>query len=151
MSFLRTVRLRVPAAVAKPGPAIGQALGPLGVNMMEFCKKFNEESKHIVNETPCPVVLSAFSDRTFTFYINSPTTSYLVKKAAGMEAGVSRPGSMVGGYISPQAIYEIALIKSKDVANQGQTLEALCKSIVGTCHSQGIEVRDDVEEAESAA
>jgi large subunit ribosomal protein L11 len=117
--------------------------------MMEFCKKFNEESKHIVNETPCPVVLSAFSDRTFSFYINAPSTAYLVRLAAGVDAGVARPGSSVGGYISPQAIYEIALIKSKDTSNEGQTLEALCKSIVGTAHSQGIEVRDDVEELEA--
>lgn len=61
MSFVRTVRMRVPAGTAKPGPAIGQALGPLGINMMEFCKKFNEETKHIVQNTPMPCVSSGFA------------------------------------------------------------------------------------------
>jgi len=146
MSLVRAVRLRVPAGVAKPGPAIGQALGPLGVNMMEFCKKFNEESRNLVPETPCPVVLSAMSDRTFTFYINSPPVSHMIKVAAGIDAGVTRPGSQVAGSISPQAIYEIGLVKSKDVSNKGQPLEGICKAIVGTCGSMGVEVKDDVEE-----
>ena len=61
MSFVRTVRMRVPAGTAKPGPAIGQALGPLGINMMEFCKKFNEETKHVVQNTPMPCVSSGFA------------------------------------------------------------------------------------------
>lgn len=88
--LLRTVRLRVPAGAAKPGPAIGQALGPLGLNMAEFCKQFNERTKGHVKETPVPVILSAFNNRTFTFVIKTPPTSYLIKQCIGLEKGSAR-------------------------------------------------------------
>eukprot|EP01037_Dinobryon_pediforme_P026255 gene26255-28713_t len=74
-----TVRLLVGAGAAKPGPAIGQALGPLGVNMAEFCKQFNDRTKNLEKDTPTPVVLSAFSNRTFTFITKTPPTSWMLK------------------------------------------------------------------------
>jgi len=83
----------VPARAARPGPAIGQALGPLGVNMAEFCKQFNAKAESIgyVRDTPLSVNLSAFSDRSFTFDIRSPPTSHLIKKAAGLKNGPTSP------------------------------------------------------------
>ena len=88
MSFVRYVKLRVPAGNARPGPAIGQSLGPLGINMAEFCKQFNDRSQQIYEkDVPLSVRLTALSDRTFTFDIRSPPTSYLIKKAVGIEKG----------------------------------------------------------------
>ena len=85
MSVVRSVRLRVPAGAAKPGPAIGQALGPLGINMMEFCKAFNDSTIKLVKETPMPVKLTAYSNRTFSFVVKSPPTSWFLKNAAGIQ------------------------------------------------------------------
>jgi large subunit ribosomal protein L11 len=90
VSLVRKVRLRVGAGVAKPGPAIGQALGPLGLNMAEFCKQFNEKTKLYEKDTPIPVDLSAFSNRSFTFVVKSPPTSWFLKKCAGVELGSAR-------------------------------------------------------------
>ena len=93
VTLVRKVRLLVGAGGAKPGPAIGQALGPLGVNMAEFCKQFNEKTKDYVKDVPIPVDLSAFSNRSFQFICKTPTTSWLLKKCAGVEVGAARPGN----------------------------------------------------------
>lgn len=90
VTLVRKVRLRVGAGTAKPGPAIGQALGPLGLNMAEFCKQFNEKTKIYENGTPIPVDLSAFSNRSFTFKVKTPPTSWFVKRCAGVELGSAR-------------------------------------------------------------
>jgi large subunit ribosomal protein L11 len=82
VELVRTVKLLVGAGAAKPGPAIGQALGPLGLNMAEFCKQFNDATKNYEKDVPVPVILSAMSNRTFTFKVKTPPTSYLVKKCA---------------------------------------------------------------------
>jgi large subunit ribosomal protein L11 len=113
MAFVRHVNLRVPAGAARPGPAIGQALGPLGINMAEFCKQFNEATESTYEkETPLQVQLSALSDRTFTFAVRTPPTSYLIKKAAGVTKGPESVNPEVPiGYITPEAVYEIAKIK----------------------------------------
>jgi large subunit ribosomal protein L11 len=107
---LRQVRLTVPAAAAKPGPALGQALGPLGLNMAEFCKQFNERTKNYDKDVPIPVDLTgdflfkfyaasfidpyllftAYSNRTFTFNTKTPTVTYLVKKVVGIEKGAAK-------------------------------------------------------------
>jgi large subunit ribosomal protein L11 len=97
---LRTVRLRVPAGSAKPGPAIGQALGPLGLNMADFCKQFNERTKTHVKETPLPVILSAFNNRTFTFVVKTPPTSYLIKKSIGLDKGSPKYESFTSSDLS---------------------------------------------------
>ena len=90
LALVRKVRLRVGAGSAKPGPAIGQALGPLGLNMAEFCKQFNEQTKTFEKDVPLPVELSAFSNRSFTFVVKTPPTSWFLKKCAGVEAGSAR-------------------------------------------------------------
>ncbi|GMH79935.1 hypothetical protein TL16_g08328 [Triparma laevis f. inornata] len=147
MSVVRSVMLKVPSATAKPGPSIGQALGPLGVNMAAFVKEFNDRTSAYTAGIPLPVKLTAMSDRTFTFEVRSPSTSHLIKMASKISAGSSNPGSKeIAGYISPQAIYEIAKIKVKDDANKGQELEGMCKTVVGTARSMGVVVREEEEE-----
>ena len=90
VTLVRKVRLRVGAGIAKPGPAIGQALGPLGLNMADFCKQFNEKTKLFEKETPIPVDLSAFSNRSFTFSVKTPPTSWFLKRCAGVKLASAR-------------------------------------------------------------
>ena len=145
MSFVRSVKLRVPSCAARPGPAIGQALGPLDINMAEFCKKFNEKTEDMgfVRDIPLPVTLNAFSDRTFTFDVKSPPTSYLLKKAAGMGKGPESPNSETpSGFVTPEMIYEIASVKIKDEGRWHLPLEGVAKSVIGTAKSMGIQVRE---------
>jgi len=151
MSLVRTVRLRVPACSARPGPAIGQALGPLGINMAEFCKQFNDKTEQIGYErdTPLPVLLSALSDRTFTFEVRSPPTSYLIKQVTGVKKGPNSPNAELrpSAFLTPEAVYEIASIKQKDDSMWHLPLEGIARSIVGTAKSMGIAVREHEEEA----
>mmetsp|Transcript_24530 Transcript_24530/g.30166 ORF Transcript_24530/g.30166 Transcript_24530/m.30166 type:complete len:151 (-) Transcript_24530:256-708(-) len=146
MSYLRSVKLRVPACAARPGPAIGQALGPLGINMAEFCKQFNEKSDSMgyQKDIPLSVTLNALSDRTFTFDVKSPPTSYLLKKAAGVEKGPTSPNTDASpvGFVTPEMVYEIAAVKLKDEGRWHLPLEGVAKSVVGTARSMGIQVRE---------
>jgi large subunit ribosomal protein L11 len=134
------VRLRVGAGAAKPGPAIGQALGPLGINMAEFCKQFNEKTKTYEKETPVPVELSAFSNRTFTFICKTPPTSWFLKRCAGVEAGAARTGHEIVGEVHVKHIYEIAKVKQTDEHLKSLSLEAISRSIVGSCRTMGLKV-----------
>ena len=102
VTLVRKVRLRVGAGSAKPGPAIGQALGPLGLNMAEFCKQFNEKTKLYEKDTPIPVDLSAFSNRSFTFKVKTPPTSWFLKKCAGVELGSAR---FVVGHVEQTIVF----------------------------------------------
>lgn len=144
MSVVRYVKLRVPAGVARPGPAIGQALGPLGVNMAEFCKQFNERTESTYEkETPLSVSLAALTDRTFEFNIKSPPTSYLLKQAAGLEKGAVSPTPDVEtGRVTPEAIFEIAKVKQQDDVMWHLPLESIAQSVIGTARSMGIKVRE---------
>lgn len=144
MSVVRIVRLRVPAGAAKPGPAIGQALGPLGINMAEFCKQFNERTEPMYErETPLSVSLSAMSDRSFKFNVKSPPTSYLLKKASGLEKGATSPiPGKPTGFVTPEIIYEIAKIKHQDDVMWHLPLESIAQSVVGTAKSMGIGVKE---------
>lgn len=140
LALNRTVRLRVGAGAAKPGPAIGQALGPLGLNMAEFCKQFNDATKNYEKDVPIPVLLSAFNNRTFKFEVKSPPTTYLLLKCAGIQKGAARPGHEIVGQVHVKQIYEIAKIKQTDVKLQSVPLESICRSIAGSCISLGIDV-----------
>lgn len=158
MSLVRYVKLRVPAGSAKPGPAIGQALGPLGINMAEFCKQFNEQtSDKYENGIPLGVRLAALTDRSFTFDIKTPPTSYLIKQSctlvdgsgssggkSGMKKGPSiiPPQSNPIATITPEAIYEIARIKQTDTMRTHLSLESIARSVIGTCRSMGVSVKE---------
>jgi large subunit ribosomal protein L11 len=145
MSFVRAVRLRVPAGAAKPGPSIGQALGPLGINMAQFCKDFNEKSELFYErDTPLAVELRAMSDRSYTFSMRSPPTAWLVKQAVGMKMGPNSPTpDTPSGFITPEAVYEIALIKQADDNRWHLTLEGIARSVIGTARSIGIRVKEE--------
>lgn len=143
MSVARIVRLRVPAGSAKPGPAIGQALGPLGINMMEFCKAFNNATDSMLPGTPIPVQLTAFTNRTFEFTTKSPPTTWFLKKAAGVEKGTTRPGHETVGSVTLKQVYEIAKLKHQDEHLKHLPLQGICRSIVGSAQSMGIEVIPD--------
>ena len=135
------VRLRVLAGKASPSPAIGQALGPLGVNMMEFCRAFNDRTKHMTEEVPVPVQLTAMQDRSFTFEMKTPSVSWFLKKAAGIEKGSSLPGqSGPVGTVTTQQVYEIAKVKQQDKLLGYIDLESISRNIVGTAASMGIKV-----------
>jgi large subunit ribosomal protein L11 len=148
MSFVRYVNLRVPAGSAKPGPAIGQALGPLGINMAEFCKQFNEKSEKVYKkDIPLRVRLHANSDRSFTFDMRTPTTSYLIKKAVGLEKGPTNPDPTNPiAYITPEMVYEISKIKQSDDMRWHIPLESIARSVVGQARTMGITCREATDE-----
>lgn len=130
---------------AKPGPAIGQALGPLGINMAQFCKEFNEKSETLYEkETPLRVELRAKSDRSYTFEIRSPPTAWLVKRAADIDKGPNSPSiESPSGFITPEMVYNIALIKQADDNRWHLPLEGIARSVIGTARSIGIQVREE--------
>lgn len=144
MSLVRYVFLKVPAGAAKPGPSIGQALGPLGINMAEFCKQFNEKSDTMYKrDVPLAVRLHALSDRSFKFDIRSPPVSYLIKQVCGIDKGPSNPSiDSPTAYITPEAVYEIAKIKHQDDHLWHLPLESIARSVVGTARTLGVQVRE---------
>jgi large subunit ribosomal protein L11 len=148
-STFKTMSVLVLFIAAKPGPAIGQALGPLGINMAQFCKEFNEKSEELYEkETPLRVELKAMSDRSYTFEIRSPPTAWLVKRAAGVNKGPERPSiDNPSGYITPEMVYNIALIKQADDNRWHLPLEGIARSVIGTARSIGILVREEQQPA----
>ncbi|CAK4084579.1 unnamed protein product [Aphanomyces euteiches] len=142
MSVKGVVRLRVLAGKAAPSPAIGQALGPLGVNMMEFCKSFNERTAHLTPNIPIPVQLTAMTDRTFTYVTKTPPTTWFLKKAAQITSGSELAGQKEVGSVSLRHVYEIAKVKQQDKLLDYIELKSLCKNIIGTARSMGLKVVD---------
>ncbi|EQC37145.1 50S ribosomal protein L11 [Saprolegnia diclina VS20] len=136
------VRLRVAAGKAAPSPAIGQALGPLGVNMMEFCRSFNDRTAHLTPSIPVPVQLTAMNDRTFSYTIKTPPTTWFLKKAAQVTSGSELTGQKEVGQVSLRHIYEIAKVKQQDELLDYIELESLCKNIIGSAKSMGLRVVD---------
>jgi large subunit ribosomal protein L11 len=136
-----TARLLVLAGGAKPSPAIGQALGPLGVNMMEFCKDFNARTAALKPSALMRVRLTAFDDRSFRYALLAPPTSWFLKRAAGVAKGASVPGKETIASVSAKAVYEIARVKQRhDPALAEISLESLARSIVASARSMGIRV-----------
>jgi len=129
MSVKGTARLLVMAGKAAPSPAIGQALGPLGVNMMEFCKEFNNRTNALNDDVPVPVKLTAFSNRTFEFETATPPTSWFLKRAAAL------------GPVTGKHVFEIAKAKQADKNLANISEESVCKSIVGTAKSMGMQIQ----------
>lgn len=132
------IRLQVPAGKATPSPPIGPALGQRGLNIMEFCKKFNAETQGLEPGMPIPVVITAYSDRTFTFVTKTPPTTWLLARAAGIEKGSSTTGKNVVGRVTMAQCREIAQLKLKDM--NAYDVEAAARSIAGTARSMGLEV-----------
>jgi len=136
------VRLRCPAGVAKAGPAIGQALGPHGLNMMEFVKAFNAATQKLEPDTPIPVVLTAYTNRTFSFVTKTPPTTYLIRQALGLGKGAQTPGTQTVGAITLDQIRDIAEVKHVDKHLAHIPFDALCESIKGTAFSMGVAFDD---------
>ena len=131
------VKLQIPAGQANPSPPVGPALGQHGVNIMEFCKAFNVQTKG-QEGTIVPVVVTIFTDRSFTFITKSPPAPVLLKKAAEIAKGSSEPHRAKVGRVTREQIREIAQTKMRDL--NCYDLEAAMKTIEGTARSMGIEV-----------
>lgn len=113
--------------------------------MSDFCKKFNDSTKDYVKDTPIPVTLSAFSNRTFTYEVKTPPTSWLLKKCAGVTKGSGRPTHDYIGEVHVKQIYEIAKIKQSDEHMKDIPLESIARSVLGSAHSMGIRIVNEVE------
>lgn len=136
------IRLLIPAGGAKPGPPVGPALGQHGLNLMAFCKDFNARTQHLKPDVPIPVSLKAYTDKSFEFDIRTPPVSYFLKKAAGLESGSGKAGhGAPAGTVTLKHIYEIALIKQQDPGQGFVSLESICKSIIGSARTMGIQVK----------
>jgi large subunit ribosomal protein L11 len=133
------VRLQLPAGAANPAPPVGPALGAQGVNIMGFCKEFNAKTKD-QNGMIIPVVITVFSDKSFTFICKSPPASVLLKKAAGIATGSAKPNSDKVGKVTKKQILEIIKIKKADL--NANSDEAALRMIAGTARNMGIEVVD---------
>jgi large subunit ribosomal protein L11 len=133
------IRLQIPAGAANPAPPVGPALGQAGVNIMEFCKKFNaatqSQSGMIV-----PVVITVYQDKSFTFITKTPPAPILIKKAANLASGSKTPGREKIASITKAQVLEIARLKMKDLNSRSE--EAAMRMIMGTARSMGIEVKD---------
>jgi large subunit ribosomal protein L11 len=137
--LLRVVKLQLEAGKATPAPPVGPALGQYGVNLMEFCKKFNATTADQAG-TLLPVEISVFEDRSFTFIVKTPPASFLIKKAAGVKSGAKEPGKEVVGKVTKKQLREIAELKMKDL--NAKDLDAAAKIIAGTARNMGIEIKD---------
>ncbi len=132
------IKLQVAAGMANPSPPVGPALGQHGVNIMEFCKAFNARTESFEKGLPTPVIISVYSDRSFTFEIKTAPAAVLLKKAAGIKSGSSRPNTEKVGTVTEAQIQEIAQTKAKDMT--GADIEAMKRSIAGTARSMGLVV-----------
>jgi large subunit ribosomal protein L11 len=132
------INLQVPAGKATPSPPIGPALGQRGVNIMEFCKAFNAKTKDMEPETPIPVKMTVYSDRSFTFEMRTPPAAYFLKKAAKINAGSKEPGRSSVGTVTMAQVREIAKQKMKDLNTDNP--EHAAKTIAGSARSMGLQV-----------
>jgi large subunit ribosomal protein L11 len=132
------IKLQVPAAEANPSPPVGPALGQHGVNIMEFCKAFNAKTQKLEKGMPVPVVITVFSDRSFTFITKTPPAAVLLKKAAGIKSGSGTPNSKKVGTVTRAQLEEIAATKMEDL--NASDMEAAVRIIAGSARSMGLDV-----------
>jgi large subunit ribosomal protein L11 len=133
------IKLQIPGGEANPAPPVGPALGQHGLNIMEFCKAFNEKTKE-TKGLILPVVISVYSDRTYTFIIKTPPASVLIKKTINLEKGSSEPNKNKVGQITKAQLEEIAKTKMPDL--NANDVNAAMKIIAGTARSMGVQVVD---------
>ena len=134
------IKLQVPAGTANPSPPIGPALGQRGLNIMEFCKAFNAKTQDQEKGMPIPVIITAYSDKSFTFEMKTPPASYFLKKAAKLASASKTPGRDFVGKVTKDQVREIAEAKMKDL-NAGD-VEMAMRMIEGSARSMGIEVKE---------
>lgn len=131
------IKLQVAAGKANPSPPVGPALGQKGVNIMEFCKAFNAQTQGMEPGSPVPVVISVYSDRSFTFTMKTPPASFLLKKAAGLKSGSARPNTQKVGKVTRAQLEEIATIKMADLT--ASDMDAAVRTIAGSARAMGLE------------
>ncbi|MGQ9660311.1 MAG: 50S ribosomal protein L11 [Thermochromatium sp.] len=132
------IKLQVKAGVATPSPPVGPALGQHGVNIMEFCKAFNARTQDLEQGLPIPVVITVYSDRSFTFITKTPPTSILLKKAVGITSGSAKPNHNKVGTVTREQLEQIASIKMPDLT--AADMEAAVRTIAGSARSMGLNV-----------
>ncbi len=132
------IKLQVPAGAANPSPPVGPALGQHGLNIMEFCKAFNAQTQDVENGMPLPVVISVYSDKSFTFQIKTPPAAVLLRKAAGIAKGSGTPNSVKVGKVTRAQLEEIANTKMADL--NANDMDAAVRIIAGSARSMGLDV-----------
>jgi len=132
------IKLQVPAGDANPSPPVGPALGQHGVNIMEFCKAFNAKTQKIEKGLPIPVVITVYSDRSFTFVTKTPPAAILLKKAAGVAKGSGTPNTDKVGKVNRAQLEEIATTKMPDLT--ASDMDAAVRTLAGTARSMGLDV-----------
>ena len=134
------VKLQLLAGKATPAPPVGTALGPHGVNIMDFCKQFNAKTSKEADGMIFPVLVTIYSDRTFTFILKTPPASVLLKRAAGIVKGSAEPNRNKVGKVSKKQVEEIAKVKMPDLNTTN--IESAMRSVMGTARNMGLEVTD---------
>ncbi|MDE1899595.1 MAG: 50S ribosomal protein L11 [Xanthomonadaceae bacterium] len=135
------IKLQVKAGQANPSPPVGPALGQRGLNIMEFCKAFNAATQKMEPGIPIPVIITAYSDRSFTFITKTPPATVMIKKAAGIESGSKRPNTeKVGKVLNRAQLEEIAKAKMPDLTAAG--MDAAVRTIAGSARSMGVRTED---------
>ena len=132
------IKLQVPAGQANPSPPVGPALGQHGLNIMDFCKAFNAETQGMEPGMPVPVVITVYSDRSFTFIKKTPPAAILLKKAAGIAKGSGTPNTLKVGKVTRAQLEEIAELKMVDL--NAADMDAAVRIIAGSARSMGLEV-----------
>jgi large subunit ribosomal protein L11 len=132
------IKLQVSAGAANPSPPVGPALGQHGLNIMEFCKTFNARTQDVENGMPLPVIISVFSDKSFTFEIKTPPAAVLLRKAAGIAKGSGTPNTAKVGTVTRAQLEEIATTKMVDL--NANDMDAAVRIIAGSARSMGIDV-----------
>jgi large subunit ribosomal protein L11 len=135
-----TIKLQLPAGKATPAPPVGTALGPHGLNIMDFCKQFNAKTAKDPDGMIIPVLVTIYSDRTFTFILKTPPASELLKRAAGIVKGSPEPNRNKVAKLSAKQVEEIAKMKLPDLNTTN--LQSAIRSIMGTARNMGIEVTE---------
>jgi len=131
------IKLQVPAGAANPSPPVGPALGQHGLNIMEFCKQFNAQTQKLEKGLPTPVIITAFSDKSFTFIMKTPPASVLIKKALGIESGSAVANKTKVGKLTRKQLEDIAKIKMPDL--NCYDLDAAVKIIAGSARQMGVD------------
>ena len=132
------IKLQIGAGVANPSPPVGPALGQHGVNIMEFCKAFNAATAKVEKSLPIPVVITVYSDRSFTFVTKTPPAAVLIMKALGLKSGSGRPNTEKVGKITRAQLEEIATTKEPDLT--AASMDAAVRTLSGTARSMGVDV-----------
>jgi large subunit ribosomal protein L11 len=136
--LINYIKLQVPAGAANPSPPVGPALGQHGLNIMEFCKAFNAQTQDVENGMPLPVIISVYSDKSFTFEIKTPPAAVLLRKAAGIAKGSGTPNTAKVGKVTRAQLEEIATTKMVDL--NANDMDAAVRIIAGSARSMGIDV-----------